>query len=154
MGEKTFTVGGTSVKNGERAWRFANNGAAARAKVLLKDDHTEINLIDLPRAMTRDDAIAHLMSLGHSLNGKPAQQVQQPAQQVQQQEEEQHEVVVSVLEELKAPGNTNVEQRARDIHSKDWLSFMPWGQLRQELRDEYLALARKLIKQEQAAQPA
>lgn len=62
--DKTFTVGGTSVKNGVRTWRFANGTAEARANVLLKDNHTEVNLIALPSAMTRDAAIAFLKSKG------------------------------------------------------------------------------------------
>lgn len=58
--DKTFTVAGTSIKKGEMTLRFANGTAEARAKVLLKDNHTEIMLFNLPNPMTKADAIAWL----------------------------------------------------------------------------------------------
>lgn len=64
MSDKTFTVAGTSIKNGEKKNRFANGSAAARRKVLEKDNHTEILLVDLPKEMTQDEAIAWLNANG------------------------------------------------------------------------------------------
>lgn len=64
MTDKTFTVAGTSVKNGEKKNRFANGTAAARRKVLEKDNHSEILLVDLPKPMTQDEAIAWLNANG------------------------------------------------------------------------------------------
>ena len=61
---RTFTVAGTSIKDGTLTYRFASGTAKARAAVLTRDNHTEINLIDLPNAMTKDEAIAHLNGLG------------------------------------------------------------------------------------------
>jgi len=57
--EKTFTVAGTSNLDGVVKFRFAND-LAARVKVLTRNGHTDINLIELPEAMTKDAAIAFL----------------------------------------------------------------------------------------------
>lgn len=64
---KMFTVAGTSVLEGILKFRVANGGAAARAKVLEKNGHTQINLQDLPKAMTKEDAMAFLKYV----EGKP-----------------------------------------------------------------------------------
>lgn len=66
--EKTFTVGGTSVLNGVLTYRFANNSAKARAGKLKQHGHTEIALIDLPNAMTKEEAVAYLTSQGIGVN--------------------------------------------------------------------------------------
>jgi hypothetical protein len=47
--EKTFTVIGTSVLNGVLKIRFAN-GLEVRNKVLARNGHTAINLIECPEA--------------------------------------------------------------------------------------------------------
>ena len=60
--EKTFTVAGTSNLNGTVKFRFAND-LAGRIKVLVKNGHTDVNLIELPEPMTKADAIAYLESL-------------------------------------------------------------------------------------------
>lgn len=57
---KLFTVAGTSVLDGVLKFRTANGGADARARVLAKNGHTEINLQDLPKPMTKEDAQAFL----------------------------------------------------------------------------------------------
>jgi hypothetical protein len=62
MSDKTFTVAGTSKKDGKLAYRFANGTAAARARVL--SDHEDLKLFDLPRAMTKEAAIAWLAKQG------------------------------------------------------------------------------------------
>jgi hypothetical protein len=56
--EKTFTVAGTSVRKGEMKMRFAND-LVTRVKILEKDKHTEINLVELPTAMTKPEIIAY-----------------------------------------------------------------------------------------------
>ena len=53
---KTFNVAGFSAKGGKVSFRVANGSAAARSKVLAKDGHTQIDLIDLPTAMSKEDA--------------------------------------------------------------------------------------------------
>jgi hypothetical protein len=60
--EKTFTRAGTSILNGVKAYRFAND--LNRERVLAKNDHTEINFIELGEAMTKEAAILFLNSKG------------------------------------------------------------------------------------------
>jgi hypothetical protein len=60
MSGTTYTIAGYSTKNGQRKFRVANGSAAARAAVLRRDGHTEITLVDLPNAMTREQAEAHM----------------------------------------------------------------------------------------------
>jgi hypothetical protein len=57
--DKLFTVAGTSNLNGVVKFRFAND-LKGRIKVLAKNGHTDIQLIELPEAMTKERAIAFL----------------------------------------------------------------------------------------------
>ena len=57
---KLFTVAGTSVLEGVLKFRVANGTAVARANVLEKNGHVEIALQDLPKAMSKEDAMAFL----------------------------------------------------------------------------------------------
>jgi hypothetical protein len=57
--DKLFTVAGTSNLNGVVKFRFAND-LKGRIKVLAKNGHTDIRLIALPEAMTKERAIAFL----------------------------------------------------------------------------------------------
>lgn len=59
--EKLFTVAGTSNLNGVTKMRFAND-LKSRIKILERNGHTEIQLFELPRAMTKADAIAYLVN--------------------------------------------------------------------------------------------
>jgi hypothetical protein len=59
--DQTFTVAGTSKHNGGFKVRFAND--MLRTKVLDKHGHTEIILVELPRAMTKIDAVNHIATL-------------------------------------------------------------------------------------------
>lgn len=62
--EKTFTVAGTATNaDGTVKARFAND-LVARIKILNKAGCTNINLVELPRAMTKLEALQHLQSLG------------------------------------------------------------------------------------------
>ena len=62
--EKTFTVAGTAINaDGTVKARFAND-LVARIKILNKAGCTEINLVELPRAMTKMEALQHLQTLG------------------------------------------------------------------------------------------
>jgi hypothetical protein len=55
---KTFKVVGKSNLNGKTKIRFAND--MTRVKVLVKNGHTDVELFELPQAMTKDEAIAHV----------------------------------------------------------------------------------------------
>ena len=54
MSEKLYTVVGKSTNNGKTAIRFAND--INRSKVLARNGHTDIHLIVLPHAMTKENA--------------------------------------------------------------------------------------------------
>ena len=56
-----YTFAGTSVLKGDVKVRFANS--AARAKQLAKLGDTAINIVELPSAMDKASAVAHLLSL-------------------------------------------------------------------------------------------
>jgi hypothetical protein len=62
--DKTFTVAGTATNaDGTVKARFAND-LVARIKILNKAGCTDINLVELPSAMTKLQALQHLQSLG------------------------------------------------------------------------------------------
>ena len=61
--EKTFTVAGTATQNGVTKARFAND-LVARIKILNKAGCTDINLIELPKPMTKLEALQHLQTVG------------------------------------------------------------------------------------------
>lgn len=64
--EKLFTVAGTATNpNGTVKARFAND-LVARIKILNKAGCTDINLMELPKAMTKLEALQHLQSLGQT----------------------------------------------------------------------------------------
>ena len=58
MSDKSFKIAGVSKLKGSYKVRFAND--MTRVKVLAKTGHTEIELIDLPRAMTKPELVTHL----------------------------------------------------------------------------------------------
>jgi len=62
--EKMFSVAGTAKNaDGTVKARFAND-LVARIKILNKAGCTDINLVELPQAMTKLEALKHLQSLG------------------------------------------------------------------------------------------
>ena len=64
--EKLFTVAGTATKaDGTVKARFAND-LVARIKILNKAGCTDINLIELPKPMTKLEALQHLQTLGQT----------------------------------------------------------------------------------------
>jgi uncharacterized protein YoaH (UPF0181 family) len=62
--EKTFTVAGTAKNaDGTVKARFAND-LVARIKILNKSKCTDINLVELPHAMTKLEALQYLTAQG------------------------------------------------------------------------------------------
>ena len=62
--EKLFTVAGTATNaDGTVKARFAND-LVARIKILNKAGCTDINLVELPKAMTKLEALQYLQSQG------------------------------------------------------------------------------------------
>lgn len=71
----TYAIAGTSRLNGEVKVRFAND--MTRVKVLQKNGHTEIDLIELKEPMTKEAAVAFLLSIDFATkDGKTNQEVQ------------------------------------------------------------------------------
>jgi hypothetical protein len=58
---KTFAVAGVSTLAGKTKIRFAND--TMRIKILDKNGHTDVHLIDLPQAMTKAEIAQHLISI-------------------------------------------------------------------------------------------
>jgi hypothetical protein len=55
---KLFKVAGVSAVKGQYKVRFAND--MARIKVLIKTDHTDIELMELPKAMSKGEIVTFL----------------------------------------------------------------------------------------------
>jgi len=56
-----FSHAGTSTQNGVTKVRYAND--AMRTKVLIKNGHTNVDIIELREPMTKEDAIAYLIHI-------------------------------------------------------------------------------------------
>jgi hypothetical protein len=58
---KTFTYAGVSTLNGVCKFRVAND--STRVKVLAFNGHKDIDIIELKEALTKEDAVAFLLSI-------------------------------------------------------------------------------------------
>lgn len=58
MSDKSFKIAGVSKLKGSYKVRFAND--MTRVKVLAKTGHSEIELIELPKAMTKPELVTFL----------------------------------------------------------------------------------------------
>jgi hypothetical protein len=67
--DKTFTIAGTSVYNGVKTFRFANGKANLRVNMLRHFGHTDINLVELPKPMTKVQAAAWLLTNVRGVKG-------------------------------------------------------------------------------------
>jgi hypothetical protein len=59
---KTFIVAGVSTLNGKTKLRFAND--VMRIKILAKNGHEDIEMINLPHEMTKGEIAQHMMEIG------------------------------------------------------------------------------------------
>ena len=59
--DKKFAVAGVSTLDGDTKIRFAND--MMRIKILAKNGHTAIDLVELPTEMTKAEAVQHLKSI-------------------------------------------------------------------------------------------
>lgn len=59
----TFTVAGVSTQHGITKVRFAND-LASRVKLLSKGGHSPLELMELPKAMTKAEACQYLLDTG------------------------------------------------------------------------------------------
>ena len=67
----TFTHAGVSRQNGEFKVRFAND--ALRVKVLAKNGHKDIDIVELRNPMTKEDAVAFLLEIDFANGNKEVQ---------------------------------------------------------------------------------
>ncbi len=66
---KSFTHAGVSRLNGDMKVRFAND--ALRTKVLVKNGHKDIDIVELKHPMTKEEAVQYLISIDFATqNGK------------------------------------------------------------------------------------
>ena len=59
--DKKFAVAGVSTLEGKTKLRFAND--TMRIKILAKNGHTNVELVELPVEMTKAEAVQHLKSI-------------------------------------------------------------------------------------------
>lgn len=62
--DKTFTIAGTTILDGVKGFRFANGKMNLRVNMLKHKGHDKINLVELPKAMTKVQAVAFLTAQG------------------------------------------------------------------------------------------
>jgi hypothetical protein len=58
---KSFTHAGVSKLDGKFKMRFAND--SLRTKVLIKNGHTDIDIVELKHPMNKEEAVAYLLSI-------------------------------------------------------------------------------------------
>lgn len=63
--EKTYVIGGTSVYEGVKTFRVANGKMNLRVNMLRHYKHEDIDLVELPKPMTKVNAIAWLITQGY-----------------------------------------------------------------------------------------
>jgi len=69
---KTFCVAGVSTLNGKTKLRFAND--VMRIKILAKNGHTDINLVNLPSEMTKGEIAVYLKEIGFMADNPAVQE--------------------------------------------------------------------------------
>jgi tRNA G46 methylase TrmB len=60
--DKRFAVAGVSTLQGKTKIRFAND--SMRVKILAKNGHSDVDLVELPREMTKAEIAQHLVEIG------------------------------------------------------------------------------------------
>jgi hypothetical protein len=73
-----FSHAGVSKLNGEFKVRFAND--ALRVKVLSKNGHKDIDIVELKHPMTKEDAVAYLLSIDFDNGNKAVRAALEAAQ--------------------------------------------------------------------------
>ena len=59
--DKRFAVAGVSTLDGKTKIRFAND--SMRVKILAKNGHTDVELVELPREMTKAEIAQYLVEI-------------------------------------------------------------------------------------------
>jgi hypothetical protein len=60
--DKKFAVAGVSTLEGKTKIRFAND--TMRIKILAKNGHKDVELVELPSEMTKGEIVQHLKTIG------------------------------------------------------------------------------------------
>ncbi len=162
----TYTVAGTSIKKGVKTNRFANGTAASRAKVLEKDNHTEIMLFDLPTPMSKEDALAWLATNSDAVPVDPkAVTPKEPKAAVVKTSKgpstfrvppaspavstlySAEEIATSpIARAVHEAGNSEIklsaeqEVEAMALHKESVIDFMAWTQVSVQVRNEFRAM--------------
>ena len=106
--DKLFTVAGTSALNGVTKVRFAND--QMRVKVLAKSGHTDINLVELPEAMTKLDAVKFIKNLDEFTNVVEQVAI---ADYLDRKDEAPAKVVTKVTAKAKTPAKTKAAPKVK-----------------------------------------
>jgi len=73
-----FTHAGVSRLNGKFKVRFCND--ALRQKVLIKNGHTDIDIVEMKTPMSKEDAVAYLLSIDFDNGNKEVRAALEEAQ--------------------------------------------------------------------------
>jgi hypothetical protein len=98
---KSFTHAGVSRLNGEFKVRFCND--ALRVKVLAKNGHTDIDIIQLKEAMSKEDVIAYLMEIDFATKDGATNMEVQAALEAEVDKRSEKTVAVKTPKAVKAP---------------------------------------------------
>ena len=158
MGEKLYKTAGTSVSQGVKKLRLANNSAADRYKVLHKNGHEEIRLFDLPHEMTAAQAEEWLKQQGDVVpdhtpkapapkaagrpkpdkTAKTAITVNRTAtRKGKDKDGDKVDFWGTDWSEVDREVSEEVEELAKTLQKSDYLSFMPWDVISAAVRNEY-----------------
>ena len=98
---KSFTHAGVSRLKGEFKVRFCND--ALRVKVLAKNGHTDIDIIELKEAMSKEDTVAYLMSIDFATQNGITNKEVQAALEAELDKRSEKPATVKAVKAVKAP---------------------------------------------------
>ena len=105
----SFSHAGVSRLNGEFKVRFAND--AMRVKVLAKNGHKDIDIVELKHPMTKEDAVAYLLSIDFdngnkevraALEAEQGKRTEKPAKEAKPKAEKKAKAEKPTMEKIKA----------------------------------------------------
>ena len=98
---KSFTHAGVSRLKGEFKVRFCND--ALRVKVLAKNGHTDIDIIELKEAMSKEDTVAYLMGIDFATQNGITNKEVQAALEAELDKRSEKPATVKAVKAVKAP---------------------------------------------------
>ena len=111
-----YSHAGVSKLNGEFKVRFAND--ALRVKVLAKNGHKDIDIVELKAPMTKEDAVAFLISIDFANGNKAVQGALEAAADKRGVTVKKTTVADTVMAEAKAKAKELTDAEVEDIVSK------------------------------------